>query len=241
MPPTLKELAGKYMREKISTGAWPSGYRLSDLLISREIGVSRTPIREAINQIVAEGLAELRPHEGAFVRTVDRKEIEDLYELREVLECHAARKAAESATPQLIRTLEENLAKIETLLAGVTQGQETLDADQTRQQREADLAFHQAMLQATGNRKLEKIIGDFRLHAQLFTLLAAEMPVASLQNAVTYHRQLLKAVRAGSPQAAEDAMRDHMRAAREQTLARLPQVPSGHEAIPEPLRKFLEQ
>lgn len=52
-----------YLREKISEGAWPSGTRLSDLVISKEIGgISRTPIREAINQLAAEGVLEMRPH-----------------------------------------------------------------------------------------------------------------------------------------------------------------------------------
>lgn len=242
MPPTLKELALKYLRDKIAGGEWPSGYRLSDLLLSKEIGISRTPIREAINQLVAEGLVELRPHEGTFVRTISRRDIEELYELREILECYCARKAATAPSPELLVQLADNLARIEKLEQQTKPGQEFLNQEETRSQRQYDLAFHQALLAAAGNRKLEKIIGDSRLHSQLFSVLAGQMHIDSLHNAVEYHRRLFDAVKNRNPDAAEQAMREHMRCALQVALSRLPEKNSDSgQNIPPALRRFVDE
>ena len=242
MPPTLKDLATKYLREKISSGEWSSGRRLSDFLLSKEIGISRTPIREAINQLVAEGLAEFRPHEGAFVRTLIRRDVEELYEIREILECHCARKAAQSSNPSLLKVLETSLESMLELERAIAKGQEFLDQDATLMQRTCDLEFHKELIAAAGNSKLEKIVGESHLHAQLFSVLDEQMRVSSLRDAVSFHRRLLDAVRRQDPDAAEAAMREHMRCAKSQALAdseKTSDSTGGHAAVPPALRKFI--
>lgn len=240
MPPTLKELALKYMREQISSGRWGAAYRLSDLLISKDIGISRTPVREAINQLVAEGLAEMKPHDGAFVKTINLKDIEELYELRMILECHCAGKAAANASDDMIFSLEKTLVQIENMENELSPGAEFLSEEQAKRQRQADLAFHQIIIGAANNGRLDKIIGESRIHAQLFNLLRGEMPVDAFRSAISYHRRLLAAIKAGNVDEARLVMKEHLESALAQTIERFAgEQTEEHSKIPPALRKFV--
>lgn len=241
MAPTLKQLALKYLREKISEGVWPAGTRLSDLVISKEIGgISRTPIREAINQLAAEGVLEIRPHEGAFIKTPSAETIEELYEIREILESHCARKVAANPNPDLLKSLQYCLSKIEELKDAVKPGDEFLDEDSTAKQRAYDMEFHQHIIKAAGNHKLDKIIRDSRILTQLFNIMEKKMPSAELLDTYSFHKRLLDAVERKRPSDAEKAMREHIRDGLSRALARESKKPSEPKrSIPDTLKKYL--
>src|ERR1700733_14697298 len=92
---SLRERAYLHIQRKIAVGELPAGSRVSELLLARELGISRTPIREALGQLVAEGLLDQTPSQGAEVVRLTRQDIIELYELREALEVHAVGKAAQ--------------------------------------------------------------------------------------------------------------------------------------------------
>ncbi len=242
MPPSLKELALKYIREKIASGEWKPGYRLSDFVLCKEMGISRTPVREAINQLAAEGLAEFRPREGAFVKSFDRREIEELYELREILECHCARKAAIAPGDALLKRLSDDLARMLSLESGIAPGRDSLDKAATEIQRSGDLDFHQALIEAAGNSKVERIVSESRVHTRLFSLLDKEMSVAAYRGAIGFHRRLLDAIKAHDQDAAENAMREHIRRGAEEFFATVASHETDNSSlreIPPQLRKFV--
>src|SRR5215470_13737349 len=87
----IRERAYSYIQQKIINGQLPAGSAISELALSKELGSSRTPIREAVGQLVAEGLVELIPNRGAVVAQVGRN---DVVELREALEVYSVRKVA---------------------------------------------------------------------------------------------------------------------------------------------------
>ncbi len=241
MAQTLKQLALKYLREKISEGVWPAGTRLSDLVISKEIGgISRTPIREAINQLAAEGVLEIRPHEGAFIKTSSSETIEELYEIREILESHCARKVAANPAPELLKSLQYCFSKIEELKDAVKPGQVLLDEDSTAKQRAYDMEFHQHIIKAAGNHKLDKIIRDSRILTQLFNIMEKRMPSAELIDTYGFHKRLLDALERKRPSDAEKTMREHIRDSLERALAREAGKPSEpRRSIPDTLKKYL--
>lgn len=241
MAPTLKQLALKYLREKISEGVWPSGTRLSDLAISKEIGgISRTPIREAINQLAAEGVLEMRPHEGAFIKTPSSETIEELYEIRGILESHCARKVAATPTPALIKSLRYCFSKIEELKDAVKTDDEFLDEESTAKQKAYDMEFHQHIIKAAGNGKLDKIIQDSRILTQLFGIMEKRMPASELINAYSFHKKLLEAVEKKRPADAEKIMKDHIRDSLNKAIKRESGNPSEPtRTVPDSLKKYL--
>ena len=242
MPPQLKHLTVEYLREKIVSGTWPPGHRLSDFALSREIGISRTPIREAISQLAAEGLVELFPHEGAFVRRLDLADILELYELREALECHCARKAAGlEERDSLLARMRRDLDAMRDLERALPAGAPFLSAADTETERRCDLDFHQSLIEAADNARIAKIVSEARLLARLFSLMEREMRSGILRSTIEFHRALLDAVERGDGDAAESAMRRHIRSGCEEFRA----AHSGEAArpaaenIPKPLQRFL--
>jgi DNA-binding GntR family transcriptional regulator len=102
----LKERTYAAVKRMILSGALRPGEKLQERDLSRRLKVSRTPLREALSRLVQEGLVENRPRRGHYVRAIDAKSVEDLYDLREVLEKHAIRLAARRLTDDDIATLE---------------------------------------------------------------------------------------------------------------------------------------
>ena len=91
----MRERAYVYIQRKIAAQELKGGGAISELLLAKEMGISRTPIREAIGQLVAEGLLEQIPNRGVVVVQLNRRDIIDLYELREALEVYAVSKVAQ--------------------------------------------------------------------------------------------------------------------------------------------------
>lgn len=212
MPPTLKTLSLKYIKDKMQSGEYQPGTRLSELALSREIGISRTPVREALNQLAAEGFVEFTPHAGAFIRYPDEQSIRELYELREVLESYAAYKCAMSAPPVILQQLQENVQGMEALLAvDPKQHQTQLDREQTKQQQECDLAFHHAVIRGGNNAQMEKVFVDFRVWRAIFSLMEPHMERITLEKTCYYHSQINRAIHEGDPRQARYLMGRHIR------------------------------
>ena len=107
MATNLKKLAYDHIRMNLFNGNLSPGMLLSPVTLAKEIGVSHTPVREAISQLESEGLVEQLPRVGARVKVIDRRELEELFDLREMLEGGAAAKAAERITAGEIAELRD--------------------------------------------------------------------------------------------------------------------------------------
>ena len=185
------------LKEMIADQRFTPGSYINVEKLTQELGVSRTPIWEAVRRLEQEGIVLHTPHKGVRVRELTRKMALDLYEVRENMEGLAARLAAERVTPEILAEMEECLAEQESIVK-----EEDAVAYSS-----ADHRFHLLIYDAGGNELLKDILTGLRYKA----LPLAFKLSPHFAEFLGYHRQILNAFRAQDGQAAEDAIRRHNR------------------------------
>ena len=183
--------------EEIRSGKLPPGSRLRETEIAERLAISRTPVREAIRRLEADGLVDHLPRSGAVVRKLEYPELMELYEMRTVLEGTAARLAARAASPV---ELEELVAINDEMRAAA--GRPEVVIGLNRQ-------FHKLLLDAARNRFLLRAMAT--VENTLLILGSSSMAKPDrAREAVDEHREVLDALLARDGAAAEAAMRRHM-------------------------------
>jgi DNA-binding GntR family transcriptional regulator len=196
------------------------GNRLSDDLLARELGISRSPVREAISQLASEGMVDYRPRTGAYVKGPDRGELEELYEIREPLERYAARKAAAGISPEGIARLRELCSAMRALVQECRSlPTQTASAGLTQRFLADDLAFHTVILDAAGNGRLKKLVTDFKILTRVFGFVPIEHDLRVLRCTYRDHRRVLRAIERRDGRAAGACMARHIRSAKRLVLA----------------------
>jgi len=188
------------LRDRILHGEVAPGERLNEVEIAGELGVSRGPIREALQRLASDGLVELQAHRGAFVRRLGPAEVRDLFEVRMALETTAARLAAQRAT-------DAQLADLDAL---VHAGAEPIGHADVRFQGARDL--HARLAEATANPALAAHLTLVNQELRLLRTRSGEVP-ARAEHAVAEHAEIVAAVRAGDADGAASAMDAHLRSA----------------------------
>ncbi len=198
--PSLAARAQDAIRAAILTDELPFGARLSDRSLSERLGIGRTPVREALARLAAEGLVVVRPQSGSFVMAPGAAEIRALCEMRAVLETGALRLAA-AADPERLA------AALAPLLAGAVLAVE--DGDLPRAEA-LDRAFHAALVEAAANPLLGRA---YRGIADRVDALRHRLPrePARLAHAVQEHRRILDLALAGRAAEAEALLAAHVR------------------------------
>jgi DNA-binding GntR family transcriptional regulator len=179
----------RILRDRILSGDLKAGQRLNEVRLSETYGISRTPIREALQALAAEGLVLLVAGRGAYVGGLTADEVRELGQVREALESQAARMVAADAA-------EADLARLEATVGAAGSGAEQED-------------FHAVLLSITGNRHLEQLGSATAAKLRLARSHSATRP-GRVDEAISEHRAILQAIRAGDPAAAESAMRAHI-------------------------------
>jgi len=211
--------AYRHIRQKLLDGSVPPGSRLSYGLIGKEIGVSATPVREAVGQLASEGFVELVPQLGAIVRELTREEAIELYELREALESFAARRAAERISDRLLGELHQNLLHSAEIVAKVRlSGKETADRTIANQFHTLDLAFHMTIIEASRNRRMLKVVGDSHILTRIFQADRHAFRLDILETTQAEHEAIAAAIRSRDGNAAHEAMQRHIRNSLDLTL-----------------------
>ena len=152
-PNQVREAVYRHLKDLLLSGRFSPGERLSEPLLAQELGVSRTPVREALMRLAEEGLVELVPGKGARVRVFAPEEVEEVYGVRALLEGEAAREAALRATPWELAELERLLQAIDEALR--EDYPEHMRALPTLSQDEATRREHRAILEALLHRDPE--------------------------------------------------------------------------------------
>ena len=204
---------------EIRSGALPPGARLLESEIAARLNVSRTPVREAIRRLEAEGLVDHEPRSGAVVRRLDYAEIMELYEMRTVLEGTAARLAARAASP----------AELDELQAINDEMAEVRGPDLARLNRQ----FHLLLCRSARNRFLLRSTESIDNTLLILGPSSMEQP-ARAKKAVREHRAVLAALLARDGKAAEAAMRAHLEQAQRTRLRMLREGPTDPTAAPDP-------
>jgi len=217
---TLKEHVYRIILEKIETGVLPPGGRLSDDALAREIGVSRSPVREAIGQLASRGLVEYRPRRGSFVKLPDREELEQLYEVRIALEGFAAAKAAQRVDAAGLERLSQlNWDLRQTVRECRGRPGAVADGELTDRFLHVDLQFHLAVLEVAGNPKIMDMVHDCKILIRVFGHVPVEHDLRLMSNTYRQHSSIVRSIRGRDPEAARNAMTRHIQAACAAVLA----------------------
>ncbi len=196
---TVSTAAYRKLREAVLSGALPMGTRINELELAQAWNVSRTPIRDALRRLEAEGLVQATPGRGVMVPHMTLADADELYELREVLEGRAARRAAERATPEFHTKLHGLIKAF-----GMALKQGEVDQMVT-----IDTGIHTGIAVMSGNGRLAREIEGIRAqvyHARLESMRTKGRAAKSFREMAT----LTAAVRARNGVRAETAMREHI-------------------------------
>lgn len=172
-----------YVKAAILDRTYPGGELLTEGELATAVGVSRTPVREALLRLEESGLVRLFPKKGALVRPVVPQEIDDVLEARELIETHAAAKVW-PRRKQLIETLTQRVDEMRACRkAGDAKGF-----------LEADRAFHEAIVGAAGNEILAKLYNSLRDRQVRMGVPGIEMQPARMDKSVTAHQEMIDAL-----------------------------------------------
>jgi DNA-binding GntR family transcriptional regulator len=144
------------LREAILQGYFPAGSQLNQVKVAAQFGVSRGPVRAAINNLEKENLVKNIPHRGTFVTTLDKRAIQDLYHVRAILEGYAVRLAIEQCTP-------EDVNKVNQLIQAIRAAARRGDTDEVVR---LDFEFHEFFVVLSGNSFLIQIWSTIKLHVR---------------------------------------------------------------------------
>ncbi|MBE5893785.1 MAG: GntR family transcriptional regulator [Lachnospiraceae bacterium] len=187
------------LRDDILSGKYKEYEELKEVAIGEELGVSRTPVREAFRQLELEGLIRIIPNKGAYVTGITEKDVKDIYMIRSLLEGLCARWATEHITKEQMEEMEENI-----YLAQFHARKGHLD-----QLAELDNRFHDIMYEACNSKMLENQLKDFHqyvLRVRKKTLANANRGLMSNSE----HEQIMEAIKAGNADLAEQLANRHM-------------------------------
>jgi DNA-binding GntR family transcriptional regulator len=195
--------ATELIREAIIDGRLPPGQRLKEEELARELGISRTPVREALLILQTEGLVDAEPNRGAVVRSHDAGDLEDLYALRALLEGYAARRAAANVTEATSAELWASCDRFEALIDGDVQ-----------ELVKENLFFHSTILDTAKSRRVAEQIRKV-IELPLVYRSYIWYSVDQRRISAHYHRQITKALESRDGERAELVMKEHVFEARD--------------------------
>ncbi len=187
------------LRDDILSGRYADHEELKEVAIGEEMGVSRTPVREAFRQLELEGLLQIIPNKGAYVTGITVQDVKDIYMIRSRLEGLCARWATEHITDTQMREMEENVYLAEF----------HAQKGQLEQLAELDNRFHEIMYEACASKILEHLLKDLHqyvLRVRKKTLAKADRGLKSNEE----HKKIMEAIKAGDGDCAEKLANCHM-------------------------------
>jgi DNA-binding GntR family transcriptional regulator len=183
------------------------GDKLSDLRLSQELGVSRTPTREALQRLVSDGIVRPERNRGFFVASFSASDIAEIYDLRATLETMALRAAAPRLTPDLLGSAQSDLDNVEARLDAAITESEKLDAFTAFL--EVDRGFHRSLVELAGNSRLQNIVEGLWAQIAVFQW-AGGFRDHWTDAAITRQRSIIAALVEGDLERATEELRQHI-------------------------------
>lgn len=200
----MAEKAYQWIKGRILGNAWPEGTPLRENELSALIGVSRTPVREALRRLTLEGMIETVPNHGSRTRSWNQADLDDIFGLRVLLETHAATRAAQFITSQQITQLESLCVSMERV---VDQGVDSVE--QRQRLTELNEAFHATIMAAACSERLALMAGQLISLPLIFRTFGSYR-LSDIQRSMGHHRELLEALSEGNAPWAASTMRAHI-------------------------------
>ncbi len=196
----LREVVYEELKKSILTGRIPPGTRMMEVNMAEEMGVSRTPVREAIRKLEKEGLVEIEPRRGAYVSDISVKEMVDTLVVREVLESLATSLAAENRS-------QEDVSKLEKMTSEYSDAIVEGDMEKIIH---VDERFHSAIVDMSGNKTLIQLFEPVQEFALRFRYLYYDN-FARYENMPTEHMNIVEAIRSGDVETAKKVSDRHVK------------------------------
>lgn len=212
---TLTEQAADAIRARIVEGEFGFGEALSEIALANELGVSKTPVREAFLQLKNEGLVEIQPQRGTFVFQMSTEQMRQLWEMREVLEINALRFGMRDGSDALSRRLTPIVDRM---------GQATRDRDPVVY-RKFDAEFHATIISGASNSFIQSAYNIIALRVQAFRNRLS--PEAHDWRSLDEHVEVADCIRAHDTEAAADSLFRHIRSAFETYIRRVGSEPAN--------------
>ena len=196
----LRDEVFNTLRERILKGALKPGERLMEIHLANQLGVSRTPIREAIRMLELEGLVKMVPRKGALVAKISREDLQDVLEVRKALDTLAVKLALERITDDEIQKLKDAEEEFE----------RTLREGDTTEIAEADVAFHDVIQVASKNKRLKSMISNLaeRIYRYRFEYIKQQSDGG--KTLVDEHREIIRCIENKDVNAAITAIELHI-------------------------------
>jgi len=189
-----------HVKRRIVANELPFGSKLTEDGLAKELGISRTPIREALNRLAQDRLVTVSPGRGAFVATFSFDDMVQLLEIRETLEGMAARLASNRIT-------KETLEKLRQRLKAAAQKQEH---NGYKGYLDADRDFHECVISACGNHQLSQLMKSLQDRIQMLRSRSVMLP-GRARKSFQEHMEIIDALSARDPDLAEEKIRTHIR------------------------------
>lgn len=196
----LVDKAYELVRNAILRNDLKPGDQLSEASLSEQIGISRTPIREALKRLEQEGMIEIVPRRGAFVTGISAEDITEIYQLREALECYAIQFVTEYGDP----------AELDRLIADFEQSFRWIEAGEIDKVNEADTRLHRYIAHSSRNRRLIETVDQLLSQIVRLRSMTATVP-GRLMHQAEEHLQIVHALKTGNVDEAREGLRTHLR------------------------------
>ena len=203
----LREAICESLRNAIKNGKLKPGERLMEVQLAEELGISRTPVREAIRKLEQEGYVIMLPRRGTYVSSVTINDVKEIFEIRTALEKLSTGLAAR-------RIENEELEQLQKLLASIEGYIEANDIDNIVK---TDIEFHDLLYQVSRNSRLSGIISNLKEQLARFRTLSMSYP-GRLKETLEEHREMVEAIASGDVESAREAAERHMVRAEETLL-----------------------
>jgi DNA-binding GntR family transcriptional regulator len=206
IPENLTQQAYRSIRDEILNGKLDGKRHFTEAFFATRYGISKSPIREALNRLESEGLITIIPRRGAFVRECSIHDVEEIYELRELLETQIVRNAVLDG---------KTLARLQEI---VSTAQTSLERHDKPSYIRTDAAFHTALAKASSNLRLRKMLESMHNQMQMLRRQTFEL---SSHHSVKQHQQILNALEKGQRDKAARLMAEHIQAVRKRLVDHL--------------------
>ncbi|WP_101773624.1 GntR family transcriptional regulator [Peptostreptococcus faecalis] len=208
----LRDVVFENIRTAIMEGTLKPGERLMEIHMAEQLGVSRTPVREAIRKLELEGLVIMLPRKGAYVANISKRDLIDILEVRIGLEGMAAYYSAERISPEKIKKLELISEELKEYVC-------KNDVDNMLKK---DEEFHNCIFESTGNRRLMSMMNSLWETVYRFRLMYMS-DYSSAVNIVDEHMKIIDALKKGKANLAEQLAREHIEKAEQFMIEKLMQ------------------
>jgi len=203
----LRDVVYETLREAILRQVIRPGERMMENKLADEMGVSRTPVREAIRQLELEGFVIMVPRKGAYVAEISLTDIQEVYEIRTALEVLASGLAAERATTEEIEDMERCLVR----------EAEVLETEDILKTVEADVDLHELVYQASRNARLMGLLNMLREQIYRMRVVSTSLPGRKAKS-LSFHKELVEAIGRRDAARAEEIAALHMQHAEQSML-----------------------